>query len=110
MRLVLSAYFFKFLFWFFLGFYFNVERVSTTLRAITKCGFRYLLSKVEKLKQPCLIENVGGVDEDVASIVPNQTKSSSLSNVESVHLETLLDDVNVSKLVVVTMPKGGIYD
>jgi hypothetical protein len=77
-------------------------------------GFRSLLSKVEELKQPCLIENVGGVDEDVASIVLNQTKSSSLSNVENVHLEfgnvTLLDIDNVLQLVVVTMPKGGIYD
>jgi hypothetical protein len=57
---------------------------------------------------------VGGVDEDVASIVPNQTKFSSLSNVQSVHLEfgnvTLSNVVNVSQLVVVTTPKGGIYD
>ncbi len=57
---------------------------------------------------------MGGVDEDVASIVPNQTKFSSLSNVQSVHLEfgnvTLSNVVNVSQLVVVTTPKGGIYD
>lgn len=68
---------------------------------------------VEK-EECCFVEVVGGVDEDVASIVLNQTKSSSLSNVENVHLEfgnvTLLDIDNVLQLVVVTMPKGGIYD
>lgn len=43
---------------------------------------------------------MGGVDEDVTSIAPNQIKFSSLSNVESVHLEssnvTLLDVADVS--------------
>jgi hypothetical protein len=67
----------------------------------------------KSLQQPCFVENVGGVDEDVASIVPNWTKISSIFNVQSVHLEfgnvTLSHATNVS-LVVVTIPKGGIYD
>jgi hypothetical protein len=48
---------------------------------------------------------MGGVDEDVTSIAPNQIRSSSLSNVENVHLEpsnvTLSNVVDVSQIVVV---------
>jgi hypothetical protein len=73
-----------------------------------------MFSIAKSLQQPFFVESVGGVDEDVASIVPNQTKFSSLSNIRSVHLEfgnvTLSNVVNVSQLVVVTTPKGGIYD
>jgi hypothetical protein len=47
---------------------------------------------------------VGGGDENVASIVFNQIRFSSLSNVENVHLEssnvTLLNVVDVSQLAV----------
>lgn len=55
---------------------------------------------VEGLQQPCFVENVGGGDEDVTSIAPNQIKFSSFLDVESVHLEfgnvTMSDVVNVS--------------
>jgi hypothetical protein len=48
---------------------------------------------------------MGGVNEDVTSIALDEIRSSSLSNVESVHLEscnvTLLDVVDVSQLVVI---------
>jgi hypothetical protein len=30
-----------------------------------------MFSMAKSLQQPCFVENVGGVDEDVASIVPN---------------------------------------
>jgi hypothetical protein len=31
-----------------------------------------MFSMVEKLKQPCFVENVGGVDVDVTSTTPTQ--------------------------------------
>lgn len=55
---------------------------------------------IQRLQQPCLVESVGGGDEDVALIALNQIKSSSFSNVESVHLKfgnvTVSDVVDVS--------------
>jgi hypothetical protein len=55
---------------------------------------------VQRLQQPCLVESVGGGDEDVVLIAFNQIKSSSFSIVESVHLKfgnvIMSDVVNVS--------------
>lgn len=42
---------------------------------------------VQRVQQPCLVESVGGGDEDVALIALYQIKSSSFSNVENVHLK-----------------------
>lgn len=50
--------------------------------------FRFMFSMVEKLKQPCFVESVGGVDVDVTSTTPTQFWSSSLSDVKNVHLES----------------------
>jgi hypothetical protein len=52
---------------------------------------------VEGLQQTCLVESVGGGDENVASIALNQITSSSFSNVESVHLE--FGNVTMSNVV-----------
>ncbi len=66
---------------------------------------KFLSSMAKGFQQPYFVENVGIVDENLASTTSNQIKSSSVSNVENVHLEfrnvTLLDVVNVSQLAVV---------
>jgi hypothetical protein len=60
---------------------------------------------VKGFQQPYFVENVGIVDEDATSTAPNKIKSSSLLDVESVHLEyvnvTLLNVVNASQLAVI---------
>jgi hypothetical protein len=58
---------------------------------------------VKKLKQPCFVENVGGVDVDVTSSTLIQFWSSSLSDVENVHLESSnkLSNVDVSQVVAI---------
>ncbi len=52
---------------------------------------------VEGLQQPCFVENVDGVDENVASTTFTLIWFSSLLDVESVHLEynNTLSDVDV---------------
>ncbi len=60
---------------------------------------------VEELQQPYFIESVGSVGEDATLTTHYQIKSSSLLNVENVHLEfsnvTLLNVVNVLQLAVI---------
>ncbi len=57
---------------------------------------------VEELQQPYSIESAGNVGENVTSTTLNQIKSSSLLDVENVHLEyinvTLLNVANVLQL------------
>ncbi len=63
----------------------------------------FMFSMVEKLKQPCFVESMGGVDVDVTSTTPTQFWSSSLSNVENVHFESnkKLSNVDVSQVVAI---------
>jgi hypothetical protein len=67
--------------------------------------FKFLFSMVEELQQPYSIESVGNVGEDVTSTTLNQIKSSSLLDVENVHLEyinvTLLNVANVLQLATI---------
>jgi hypothetical protein len=64
--------------------------------------FKFLSSMVEELQQPYSIESAGNVGENVTSTTLNQIKSSSLLDVENVHLEyinvTLLNVANVLQL------------
>ncbi len=60
---------------------------------------------VEELQQPYFIESVGSVGEDATLTTSNQIKSSSLLDVENVHLEsgnaTLLNVANVLQLATI---------